>query len=232
MFDLLGVRYLIYRDYLGTGPPGWSGDQYRSSSAGDGAKVYENTHVAPRAFVAPQVERVPDQEGAVQALIGGENVYFPDGATQIRNKDPRQLAVVESDTPVKSGATFCTEPPESAKVVEMSSDRVEIDVDSKCGGLLVLTDSYYPGWKATVNGKDATVHPADVAFRGVSVPTGSRASCSATSRAPSASACCCSRRASIALLVLLVTGVLAWRRKRDGARPATTDDDAVAVPSS
>ena len=140
--------------------------------------------------------------------------------------------MVESDTPVKSGATFCTEPPESAKVVEMSSDRVEIDVDSKCGGLLVLTDSYYPGWKATVDGKDATVHPADVAFRGVSVPTGTSRVVFSYEPSSFRTGLLLFAAGVVAMLVLLVTGVLAWRRKRDGARPATTDDDAVAVPSS
>jgi hypothetical protein len=39
-------------------------------------------------------------------------------------------------------------------------------------GLLVLTDVYYPGWRATVNGRAAGILPANYAFRGVEVSEG------------------------------------------------------------
>ena len=38
--------------------------------------------------------------------------------------------------------------------------------------LLVLTDVYYPGWIATIDGVEAPIHRVDYAFRGVSVPAG------------------------------------------------------------
>jgi uncharacterized membrane protein YfhO len=38
--------------------------------------------------------------------------------------------------------------------------------------LLVLSESYYPGWKAFVDGVPTVVHRADIAFRGVLVPDG------------------------------------------------------------
>ena len=41
-----------------------------------------------------------------------------------------------------------------------------------CAGLLVLSDEYYPGWSATVNGHHADVYATDVALRGVLVPAG------------------------------------------------------------
>ena len=42
-----------------------------------------------------------------------------------------------------------------------------------CPGLLVLSDEYFPGWSATVNGHVARIYPTDVALRGVPVPAGS-----------------------------------------------------------
>ena len=65
MFDLLGVRYLLYRSDLATGPPDWAGDQYRVRPRVNGVTVYENTNVAPRAFVAPIVKRVPTEHDAL-----------------------------------------------------------------------------------------------------------------------------------------------------------------------
>jgi uncharacterized membrane protein YfhO len=45
-------------------------------------------------------------------------------------------------------------------------------VATEAGGYLVSTDAWYPGWQAYVDGRPATLHRANLAFRVVSVPTG------------------------------------------------------------
>jgi uncharacterized membrane protein YfhO len=37
---------------------------------------------------------------------------------------------------------------------------------------VLLTDTYYPGWKASLDGRPVQIHPTDYAFRGVIVPEG------------------------------------------------------------
>jgi uncharacterized membrane protein YfhO len=49
---------------------------------------------------------------------------------------------------------------------------VELRVHAARPGLVVLGDTYYPGWDATVDGRSAAIHPTNVAFRGVLVPAG------------------------------------------------------------
>jgi uncharacterized membrane protein YfhO len=44
---------------------------------------------------------------------------------------------------------------------------VQVNVSAGTPGLLVLTDAYYPGWQATVNGRPVPILATDVAFRGV-----------------------------------------------------------------
>jgi len=40
------------------------------------------------------------------------------------------------------------------------------------GGLMILTDQYYPGWQAQIDGQPAPIYRADTAFRAVCVPPG------------------------------------------------------------
>jgi uncharacterized membrane protein YfhO len=49
---------------------------------------------------------------------------------------------------------------------------VVVETESATGGLLVLTDAIYPGWRATVDGQPATMYQTDGLFRGLFVPQG------------------------------------------------------------
>src|SRR5262249_61026881 len=59
-----------------------------------------------------------------------------------------------------------------AGIGEYLPGRVVVETSGARGGLLVLTDQYYPGWQATVDGTPATIVRADYLFRGVRVPGG------------------------------------------------------------
>lgn len=62
----------------------------------------------------------------------------------------------------------------SARIVSWRPDRVDIEVDSMQGGMLVLHEIHYPGWVAEIDGKPARILRADVLFRGIEVPQGRR----------------------------------------------------------
>ena len=57
-------------------------------------------------------------------------------------------------------------------VSQQDSGKVILTVDTPKPGLVVLTDTFYPGWKATVNGRPAPIWPANLAFRAVAVEAG------------------------------------------------------------
>lgn len=60
----------------------------------------------------------------------------------------------------------------SAVLKQYSADRIEMQISSDNPGLVFLSDNYYPGWQAYVNGKKTKILLADFTFRAVAVPAG------------------------------------------------------------
>jgi uncharacterized membrane protein YfhO len=56
---------------------------------------------------------------------------------------------------------------------ERRADRLVVDTEASTRGHLVVAEAYQEGWKATLDGKEVPVRPANVLFRAVAVPAGS-----------------------------------------------------------
>jgi hypothetical protein len=86
----------------------------------------------------------------------------------------RLLSEALPDRPLDA-QTVSGQSSESPGVVKIESSRpgrVEMLAKSKAGGLLVLHDTYYPGWIAEMDGKSAPILRANRLFRAVEVPAG------------------------------------------------------------
>ncbi|MBX3066214.1 MAG: YfhO family protein, partial [Anaerolineae bacterium] len=59
-----------------------------------------------------------------------------------------------------------------AQIVAETPQQITIAVDATKDTRLVLMDTYYPGWAATVDGAATEIQQADIAFRAISVPAG------------------------------------------------------------
>ncbi len=57
-------------------------------------------------------------------------------------------------------------------ITEYTPNKVSIDVETPSDAFLVLSDTYYPGWKARVDGKQMDIYRTNYTFRGVVVPKG------------------------------------------------------------
>ncbi len=83
--------------------------------------------------------------------------------------DPEAFVVVEpedctQDLP-RGGAGV-------VQVVAQDGNRIELITRAESGGWVVLSDLYYPGWRAQVDGVDSEILPANGAFRAVYVRPG------------------------------------------------------------
>jgi hypothetical protein len=59
-----------------------------------------------------------------------------------------------------------------AKIVQYENKFVTIATSADNEGVLVLADSYYPGWKAFVDGREEVIRRANLFFRAISLPAG------------------------------------------------------------
>ncbi len=87
--------------------------------------------------------------------------------------DPRRTAPVEG--PVSGIPVLRTAPPGPARRVTVASfapHAVALDVEAGAPGLLVLSETMMPGWRATVNGAPTPIRVADGVLRAVPVPQG------------------------------------------------------------
>ena len=60
----------------------------------------------------------------------------------------------------------------SARIVKLEPERVVVETDALRRALLVLSDVHYPGWKATVDGRETPIQRVDYLLRGVPLEAG------------------------------------------------------------
>ncbi len=123
-------------------------------------KIYENLDVLPRAFL---VHRAVMAESAEAALTLMQAPAF----------DPAEEVVLEGDGipgSARNGIRAYRE--ERVVIVSYRPERVEIAVSLDSPGYLVLSDAWYPGWQAMMDGQQAEIYRANVLFRAVAVDAG------------------------------------------------------------
>ncbi len=146
--DLLGARYLLTH----ASRPAPTGYDFIASA--EGLSVYENKNALPRAFLVGEVIEVGDQKTALRAMSD-------------ENFDPAKTVVVEGGS-VELQSKIKGE----ASVIEDRRNRVVIKTSCERDSILVLSDNYYPGWKAAIDGLPVEIMKANVTMRAVRVPAG------------------------------------------------------------
>ncbi len=120
-------------------------------------RIYENTDALPRAYLVHHAEVVADRHAAMERL---RRPGFDFRTSVLLEEAPA--------TPLPGEPV----PFEPAEVLEYRSNRVCLQATTEAPALLVLTDTFYPGWKASVDGRPTKIYAANAAFRAVEVPAG------------------------------------------------------------
>jgi len=150
LLDLSGTKYLLITEEI----DGYL-LKFDGRDQGGTVLVYENQDALPRAFVVPN------------AVLGdGEQVFNKMLSPEF---NPRETLYLEDNIGTLNNPGTFTE----AKITYYSPNIVKVSANMDNPGFLVLTDNWYPGWKAyDAKGNELEIARADYVFRAVYLPAG------------------------------------------------------------
>ena len=132
---------------------------------GPDGRVYRNDRALPRAFLVTRQRTVGSADAALAATV---DPAFDARHVAVTEKALPGLAQGPARGPAGPGAAAGG----SARLTHYGDERATVTATATAPSLVVLTDSYFRGWKATVDGRDAPIEHVDYLLRGVRVPAG------------------------------------------------------------
>jgi hypothetical protein len=177
-------------------------ERWRRVESFGAVDLYENLKVMPRAWFVRRVVALPSEQ-VLQVIRTGQ---FNDGAPF----DPADTALFEIED---FGGRALSLPPvrettaAEVRITSYAPQRIELATHNSQPGFLALSEIYYRGWDATLDGERIPVERVNYTLRGVAVPPGDHR-IEFAFRAPSVLA---GGRLTLAGLLLLLAGPVITR---------------------
>lgn len=167
ILDVLGVKYILDRVENGSTEKTFPKDRFKLIYEKDGWKIFENLQAAPRLFLASEYKVFKNTDEFEKVFFSKE---FDPSKTVLLEEIPRGVSPLHlNDLNLPAGKAGHLS---SVELLSYESNKVMVKVITSNPKLLFLSDTYFPGWKAFVDGNEATIYRANYAFRSVAVPTG------------------------------------------------------------
>jgi hypothetical protein len=166
---LMMLRFLNVRYIVAPGPV--RGPGIRPAFEGQRASVFEVRMGAPRAFLVGATEILPDTL-VLDRLTTRDFQAWNVAILQDSLGFPLEPVVRSLPVDTTQGVAPLEVEHDDVRWVERGINSQTLEVDAEGPSLLVVSDNYYPAWRATVDGEPVPVVRADYSFRGVPVPAG------------------------------------------------------------
>lgn len=177
-----------------------------TNAAGSTVSLFELTEEHPFAWVAPVIAKFPDAS-VVQALRAPT---FPYRSVALIDTSSTTPGVTLSELPAALDLSV------TATTYEPGHFALELSAPAPEGSALVVSENYYPGWTATVDGQPAKAERANLALMAVALPAGARQVEFTFDSTPFHTGKLVTLAALVLALLLLGAGWL-MERRRDGA---------------
>lgn len=137
-------------------------DHWRKVYDQTNVQIYENQRAMSRAWLVPRAETVSSEE-ALRRIRGQSEQDF----------DPKSLALLEAPPDKLANLSASSRPLNGeANIIRYEPNRLVIGTKSDYQSVLVASEINYPGWEATVDGKQTEIYTADYLLRGIVLPAG------------------------------------------------------------
>ena len=133
---------------------------------GSDAYLYENKNVLPRAIVVPDYRLVSDTAAALEAMVAPD--FDPEREVVLLPEEGRDAIAPGADSTLSDPTDLVA----NAEVTQYEPLRVVIEAKTNQPGFLVLSDLYYPGWEATVDGEPVPIYEANASVWAVPLDEG------------------------------------------------------------
>jgi len=152
LLSLLNVKYILAKQEI-------DDSRLELVFREEGVSIYENEESLPRAFFVSDYKVVNNKEQALELL---------------KSKDfsPKDIVVLD-EKPVGFGGLSTGD--HGSAVIEIkkySPQKIIMNVTTPSSGVLVFSDLFYPGWKASVDREETKIMKANTVLRAVVIPEG------------------------------------------------------------
>jgi hypothetical protein len=157
LLDILGIRYIL--DLTDNGatekifPPNRFSEVYSDNTW----KIIENRQAVPRVYIVTKTDTYETPEEFE------EKFYDPDF-------NPYNTVLLDKNLPDPMDYSGSTP---SAYLALYEPENIIIRTSSDGNGMLVLSDTFYPGWTADIDGSKTPIYRANFSFRAIYLPKGS-----------------------------------------------------------
>lgn len=153
LLNLLNTKYFLFRKGINIKGE-IENPQLEKVFDQNNVVIYENKGFLPRARIVFDYEIIKDEEKILERLKDQEFDY----RNKIILEKLPEINFASVDTTQKSG---------SAKIIEKQINSLTIEAKLSQPSFLVLSENFYPAWKAFVDGKETEIYRANYTFRAV-----------------------------------------------------------------
>ncbi len=158
--NLLNIRYIVHKladDQAGWTFPYWRypKNQFRLIYKDKKYEFYENTESLPHAFLVGKYRIIKDPNKIIEEMFSDKF-------------DLRTEVILEQDPGIKNSEGKIG----TVNINAYTPNKISLSVNARKEGVLFMSDNYFKGWKAEINGVEVPIYRANYTFRALAIREG------------------------------------------------------------